>query len=50
MIFTSKKDNPLAIEQYEIDVENGQAFEAAYDKCQEIISRSCLEDSFLSCK
>ena len=50
LIFTGKVENPTNIDTYEIEVAENKAYEEAYDHCQSVIQRSCLEDPFLCCK
>lgn len=50
LIFTCKVENPTNIDEYEIEVAEDKAYEEAYDHCQSVIQRSCLEDPFLCCK
>ena len=47
MIFQNKVENPTAIDKFKIEVAEGTSYEGAYDHCQDIIQRSCLEDPFL---
>ena len=47
MIFTNKVENPTNIDEYEIEVAQDKAYEEAYNRCQNVIQRSCLEDPFL---